>query len=216
MDQLSPTVKAARPRFMSNRLWRSPGAWIILMAVGAFLIAACSGGSESSRTTGNGAGPAIDGNGGRLDQDMAFEVPTAPDFELMVFGNENHAKGELIRLSQFVGQPVVINFWFPSCPPCRAEMPDLEKTFKNHKQDRVEFIGVQLVGLDTAEDGQAFIEKLGISYAVGPDEKGDIFQDYDVTNFPTTIFLDRDHEIVRKWGGILNAEKLEELIQEAL
>ena len=215
MDRFSPAVKAARPRFKPHSLWRSPGAWIILMAVSAFLFAACTGGSGSGPVGNGDSGTANDGIASS-DLSSSKKTAVAPDFELVIFGNENHAVGELIRLSQFVGQPVVINFWFPSCPPCRAEMPDLEKSFNKHRQDGVEFIGVQLVGLDTAEDGQAFIDDLGISYAVGPDENGDIFQDYEVTSFPTTIFLDRDHTIVRKWAGILNAEKLDELIQEAL
>ena len=122
----------------------------------------------------------------------------------------------MVALSQFLGQPVVINFWFPSCPPCRAEMPDLQKSFSEHRADGVQFIGVQLLGLDTTEDGQEFIDELGVTYAVGPDENGQILRDYEVTVFPTTVFLDRDHRIVTKWGGILTAGKLDELVQEML
>ena len=132
-----------------------------------------------------------------------------------VFGNEDYTKGETVKLSQFVGQPVVINFWYPSCPPCRLEMPDLEAAFQKHRDD-VAFIGVQLLGLDSADDGQEFTDEFGMSYAIGPDADSSIVVDYKVIGFPTSVFLNSDHEIMRKWTGALNAEKLEELVQELL
>lgn len=140
-----------------------------------------------------------------------FEV--APDFEVEAFGNINYEPGELVSVSGFEGKPVVVNFWFPSCPPCRLEMPDLEATFNKHKDDGVEFLGVQSLILDTVEDGQEFIDEFGITYAVGPDADGSVLIDYGIVNFPSTVFLDKNHEIVRVWAGILTAEKLDEIIE---
>ncbi len=178
------------PRF--RRLRHGP----MVMALGiliVFLAAAC-GGASATRA-----------------QDAA------PDFELVLFENENHARDESFRLSQWEGKPVVVNFWFPSCPPCVAEMPDLEAAFQRHKADGVEFVGVQLLGLDTAEEGQEFVDEVGVTYALGADETGDIvIKHFKVTGFPTTVFLDREHRVVRKWSGILDADKIEELVQELL
>ena len=70
--------------------------------------------------------------------------------------------------------------------------------------------------LDTLAEGQEFIDEFGITYAIGPDTEGDILVNNKVIGFPTTIFLNEDHEVVRKWTGILNAEKLDELIAEAI
>ena len=95
-------------------------------------------------------------------------------------------------------------------------MPDLEKVFQNHRKDGVEFVGVQLLGLDTAQDGQEFIDEVGVNFAIGADEGDSIFRAYDVRSFPTTVFLDRDLRFVRKWAGPLNEEKLEEFVQELL
>ena len=67
-----------------------------------------------------------------------------------------------------------------------------------------------------AEEGQKFVEEFGLTYAVGPDKSGTVIREYDVKTFPTTIFLDADHNIVRKWAGPLNEEKLNELIEEIL
>ena len=118
-------------------------------------------------------------------------------------------------MSDLRGKPVVVNFWFPSCPPCVAEMPDLQESFERHDGD-VAFIGVQLVGLDTVSDGQNFIDGLGVTYALGPDEDSTIIRDYSGAGFPTTVFVNKDHVIVRKWTGILNEEKLAELVGEIL
>ena len=144
----------------------------------------------------------------------------APDFELVLFGNNDHEAGETISLSQFEGQPIVLNFWFPSCPPCVAEMPDFETAYQKFKEDGVEFIGVQLVGLDSVEDGQKFVKKLGVNYNLGADKIGDkmggIVMDYSISGFPTTVFIDKDGNIQRRWSGALDLEKLEELIKEIL
>ena len=180
-----------------------------MVSLTAFLIAAC--GSDSD----DGAAVPAASSSGRA----ARSADAAPDFELALFETENYAKGQVLRLSDLAGKPVVLNHWFPSCPPCVAEMPDLEAAFQAHKGE-VEFIGVQNMGLDTAEDGQAFINEIGVTYAIGPDDNPnndrDIFISYKVTGFPTTLFLNRDQEIVRKWTGLLNAEKLEEFVQELL
>ena len=140
----------------------------------------------------------------------------APDFSLSLYGSDVRADGETLQMSSLEGQPVVMNFWFPSCPPCVAEMPDLESAYQNHKADGVEFIGVQLVGLDTVADGKDFIRKMGITYPVGADEDGGIVREYRITSFPTTVFIDGNQSIIRKWSGVLNEEKLEELVAEIM
>ena len=145
---------------------------------------------------------------------------SAPDFELTLFANEDHRAGDTLRLSQLDGRPVVLNFWFPSCPPCVAEMPHFEDAYQKFKPEGVAFIGVQLLGLDSAEDGQRFVERLMVNYALGPDERdgvfGEIVKDYQVSGFPTTVFIDRSRAVRRTWTGSLDAEALDELIREIL
>ena len=148
------------------------------------------------------------------------EANPAADFTLTLYGNAEFQSGETISLSQFDGQPVVLNFWFPSCPPCVAEMPDFEKAYQKYRGDGLRMIGIQLLGLDTAEDGQKFVQDLNVNYMLGPDRQGDssgeILKNYQIQGFPTTVFIDKDQNIVRTWSGALNLEKLEELIQEIL
>ena len=187
-----------------------------LLIVIMIAIAACDSDPPQPIPTATDTAPKVPGPG----PDPTPETDTAADFELVLFSNEEHSAGDTITLSQFAGQPVVLNFWFPSCPPCVAEMPDFEEAYQKFKPDGVQFIGVQLVGLDTVQDGQKFVEKLGVNYLLGPDSQGDdtgdIVKKYRIAGFPTTVFIDRDHNVARRWSGALNLEKLEELIQEIM
>jgi len=141
---------------------------------------------------------------------------TAPDFQIEAFGNENYNSGQTIDLSHFHGQPIVINFWFPSCPPCRLEMPDLEKIWKTYRSSGVQFIGIQQVGVDSVNDGQSFIKANGITYLTGPDKRGNISVDYNILAYPTTIFVSKEHKVIRSWTGTISEKKLEQLVQELL
>ena len=201
-------------------------AWVAAVALIAVLAASCGsdGGSDptavpESTDSGQGASEATAAPQSEDTGEVSRSADAAPDFELTLFENGDHSAGEVLRLSDLVGKPVVLNHWFPSCPPCVAEMPDFEVAYQKYK-DQVVFIGVQNMGVDTAEDGQEFVNSLGVNYAVGPDNNPNndiqIFIAHKVTGFPTTEFLNREQEVVRKWSGLLDAEKLDELIQELL
>ena len=191
------------------------------VVAGTLLLAACTSSAPASTAPSDGepadqpissGAPASSGNGTA----PAVALNPAPDFEIELFGTANFNKGDVVNLDSFEGHPLVVNFWYPSCPPCRAEMPDLQATFEAHRDDGLEFIGVQLLGLDSIAEGQEFIDDFGITYAVGPDADGSLIINYDVIGFPTTVFVDRDHNVVRKWTGPLNREKLEDLVAELL
>ena len=180
---------------------------LAVAATASFLIVACSAESGQSAVDAPFAEPA---------SNKTEAADPAPDFQIEAFGNETYARGELVSLSTFEGKAVVLNFWYPSCPPCRLEIPHFVSVFNEHKGNGVGFVGVQSLILDTVEDGQTFVDEEGIGYAVGPDMDGSIAQNYSVLGYPTTVFLDKDHQIARKWTGVLNEEKLSEILQELL
>jgi len=140
---------------------------------------------------------------------------SAPDFQIEVFGNKTHVRGEIVKLSDYSGKPAIINFWFPSCPGCVIEFPHLEKTFRKFGKD-VAFFGVMALFLDTVESGQQFIINHDVNFALGPDPQNTILADYQISVHPTTVFLDKNHRIVLRWEGPISYGKLEELILKLL
>lgn len=142
-------------------------------------------------------------------------VPTtmgkaAPSFRVETF---HHG---VYDLDETIGRPVLINFWFPSCPPCRAEMPDLQAAYEQYG-DEVDFIGVQQTSIDKAQEGVDFLEELGITYPNFADQtgetKGAVQIDYQVLSYPTTVFLNRDHSVHRTWQGLITESNLRQQIE---
>ena len=110
------------------------------------------------------------------------------------------------------GKPVLVNFWFPSCPPCTAELPDLQAAYEKYG-DQVVFIGIQQLGLDSPTSGAAFLEELGITYPSLPDTDSKVQFAYEVFSYPTTVFLTKNHDIGREWIGLIGAEDLAEQLE---
>jgi len=197
-------------RFKRRKFWTSKQSAALVIIAAAFLVVACSN-NAASQPNADGTRPVSSQASGKSVKDLEPAI----DFDLELFANNEHEAGEQISLSGFAGDPVVLNFWFPSCPPCVAEMPDFEKLHQKFKGDGLKIVGIQLLGLDTVEDGQTFVHKLKVNYMLGPDQTADQFgqivMNYKISGFPTTIFINRDQNIVKKWTGALNLEKLEEL-----
>ena len=143
----------------------------------------------------------------------------APDFSMVMYQGQDLVGGQEINLSDLVGErPIVLNFWAGLCPPCRAEMPDLQ-VFSEKFQDRALMLGIdvgQFLGLGSQEDGQNLLDELGVTYPAGFTNEGGIIRDYEVLGMPTTVFIDAQGKIFNKWTGALNSEILEEKTLEML
>lgn len=132
-------------------------------------------------------------------------------------GNAPAITGETFTHGEFSlelneGKPLLVNFWFPSCPPCRAEMPDLQAAYEKYGDD-VAFIGIQQLGLDSAANGEAFVKELSLTYPSMPDLESKVQLGYEVFSFPTTVFLDKNHDIARTWTGIIGKDQLAEQLE---
>jgi cytochrome c biogenesis protein CcmG/thiol:disulfide interchange protein DsbE len=119
----------------------------------------------------------------------------APDFSLAALD------GGEVALSDFRGQPVVLNFWATWCPPCRAEVPALQAVSESAAGEAV-ILGIN-VGEDPATVGR-FAEAFGITYPVALDRAAQIAQTYRVRAFPTTYFIDERGVVVEITAGSLN------------
>src|SRR5918992_240986 len=142
----------------------------------------------------------------------------APDFEITVYQGAGVLGGEKVMFSEVLaqGHPVVLNFWAGLCPPCRVEMPDLQEVHGKY-QGRVLLFGLDVgpfVGLGSREDGQALLEELKVTYPTGTTFDANVVRDYQVLGMPTTLFIKPNGEVIRNWTGLLNQQKLEELVEE--
>lgn len=163
------------------------------------------------RVAGN-AGPSGDpaGTPGILTtgQEAVGQVRPAPDFDVTLFS------GQTRRLSELRGRPVVVNFWASWCPPCRDEAPIFERVWRDYQGKGVEFIGLDI--WDTETEAKKFLERYSLTYPNAPDPRGKTAVEYGVFGIPETFFVDREGQIVRRWNGPLNEDKLRAFIEEIL
>ncbi len=116
---------------------------------------------------------------------VALVGQSAPDFAL------KNMAGETIRLSDFKGKSVLVNFWATWCAPCRAEAPVLQRAAVEYK-DKLVIIGVNMTTNDTPAQVPAFVEEFGLTFPIVLDETGEVSQAYQVIGLPTSIFIDQD------------------------
>lgn len=111
---------------------------------------------------------------------------SAPTFALPVYGGGGRG---IVNLQALRGHPVLLNFWSESCPPCRAEMPYLERIYSQYAA-RGTFALLGINQADPKEDIAPFGREYKISYPLLFDPGGSVNQAYKVTAIPTTYFLD--------------------------
>lgn len=116
-----------------------------------------------------------------------LEGKAAPDFAL------KSSTGENLRLSEFRGDVVMINFWATWCGPCRQEMPLLDELYA-----RYERVGFNLLGVNIDDDSRRamqMIEELGVDFPVLFDAKKEVSKLYEVDAMPVTVLVDREGNV---------------------
>lgn len=131
----------------------------------------------------------------------------APDFSLSLIS------GEEVTLSDYLGKKVILNFWATWCPPCRAEMPDMQ-AFYEQADEEVEILAVNLTKSEQSiEDIESFLTELGITFPILLDEESDIAAMYQAIAIPTTYFIDTKGTIQGKWIGPMNYDLMVKQIE---
>lgn len=136
----------------------------------------------------------------------------APEFELQQVNQYNEL--EKVKLSDYKGKGVMLNFWATFCKPCEEEMPFMQELYPFYKEQGIEIIAVSLDSTELVID--RFIDKYQLTFPVPYDKKGQVSDQYKIGPIPTTYFINPEGVIVEKVEGALSLEKLEAYFQEIL
>lgn len=131
----------------------------------------------------------------------------AIDFEVL------NREGKVVKLSDFYGKPIVVNFWATWCGPCKVELPDFEEAYRTYG-DEVEFLMVNLTDgySDTVSSVEKFVKDNDYDFPVYFDTQYSASDAYGVYSIPQTVFIDKDANIVASYIGTINANILEKNI----
>ncbi len=154
-----------------------------------------------------GYGEVSGGNGASGVQTGIEKGQKAPDFELQ------DLQGRKVKLSDYQGKMVLLNFWATWCPPCKLEMPHMEKFYQAFKQDGdLVVLAVDATTTERSVDNVVqFSKDYGLSFPVVLDAKGEVSDKYQITAFPTSYVIDAEGIIHGKVQGAMNYDMMKQL-----
>lgn len=135
----------------------------------------------------------------------AEETSHAPDFTVV------SDDGSYVQLSDYIGKPIVLNFWASWCGPCQSEMPDFNEMYHEIGSD-VQFLMVNVTdgARETIQTATAFIDKNGYDFPVFFDTTGEASSAYGARSLPTTYFIDAHGHVVAQAIGAIDAATLKQ------
>ncbi len=130
--------------------------------------------------------------------------PAAPDFTVY------DLEGNAVKLSDYAGKPIVLNFWASWCGPCQSEMPDFQEKFEALGED-VQFLMVNMTdgARETVDIASAFIEEKGFTFPVLYDTDLDAANTYGAYSLPTTYFIDSQGSAIARATGAIDGDTLQ-------
>jgi len=120
--------------------------------------------------------------------------------------------GEVVTTADLLGRPLVLNYWYSTCAPCKKELPAFGAVHAEYG-DRVRFVGVN--PLDTPEVNEQFARERGVQYELLRDEADRYGSTIGIATAPFTLFVAADGTIVRQ-TGVLDEDELRAIVEELL
>ena len=135
----------------------------------------------------------------------------APNFTL------DTKNGTQLSLSDFRGQPVLINFWASWCPPCKAEMPGMEIVYQEFQDQGFVVLAINVTHQDSLSDAARFVEEQGFTFPILLDAQAIASQAYQIRSLPTSFFIDQEGIIQQiVFGGPIPKADLHAKIEDLL
>ena len=124
----------------------------------------------------------------------------APDFEL------TDLEGNVHRLSDYLGQGVVLNFWGTWCEPCKREFPAIERQYKSFEEQGVHVLAVNIAQSNL--EVKNYVKNMGMTFPVAIDKTKSVMNAYNVTVLPATILINADGKIEKIITGEMSETQI--------
>ncbi|MCJ7566291.1 MAG: TlpA family protein disulfide reductase [Anaerolineales bacterium] len=135
----------------------------------------------------------------------------APDFTL------DSLSGAPISLSDMRGKAVVLNLWASWCPPCRAEMPAIQRVYQENHERGLEVLAVNMTAQDNLAAVEKFVQEFNLTFPILLDTSGEVGNTYLMRALPTTFFIDHEGVIQRVIvGGPMSEVTLQSTVEQLL
>jgi thiol-disulfide isomerase/thioredoxin len=157
--------------------------------------------------------PEVDDSSVANEQNRYSVIPVEVSFDAPDLALQN-LTGEQQSLRDFLGQVILVNNWATWCPPCKAEMPDLQAFYEKHKDQGFVLIAIES-GESAPEVGQ-FVESYQLTFPVWLDIQGKALQVFKNFSLPNSYVIDRGGIVRLTWTGAIRKEVLEEYVTPLL
>jgi len=142
------------------------------------------------------------------DLEVGIEVgQLAPDFEL------TDLRGQQVKLSNYRGQVVLINFWATWCGYCRTEFPVIQESYERNREKGLVVLAVNVQ--DRRQNVQAYVEEMGLTFPILLDPLGRATGSYQARGLPTSYFVNQEGVIVLKQVGPVDRAMIDGVLEQA-
>lgn len=149
------------------------------------------------------------------EEEKEAAAVTAPNFTLQdQYGNTH-------TLSDYQGKTVFLNFWATWCPPCRGEMPEIQKLYEDYGENKEDLIVLGIAAPGSGQEGTVdeimeFLSENGYTFPVVMDESSAAFMTYGIRAFPTTFMIDKEGNVFGYVEGAMTGDIMESIVQQTM
>lgn len=142
--------------------------------------------------------------GENLGKSQDQSAMAAPDFTAL------DEEGREVRLSDYQGKPVVLNFWATWCGYCKLEMPDFQTAYEKYPEIQFLMVNATDGNQETLEKAQDYVAEQGFTFPVLYDTELEAMYAYQVSGLPVTYFVAADGTLAARGSGMMDLETLEQ------